>query len=107
VGKIGKMENDLRKTVEPDSSKAWAPEINRKPQTNPIDKCNPEELTDPMSLYIYAARVIGRKLPEKAHAKMEEIQRNDPENSFTKAYFNFLSKDTLWGKIKGFLGAKR
>lgn len=72
-----------------------------------ISHCRPEELSDPMNLYIYAAHVIKGKLPEASHNMMAEFQKRDPENSFVRGYFKFVEKDTLWNRFKRMIGAEQ
>lgn len=70
----------------------------------PIGECSLEELEgSPMNLYLYAVTVIGGRLPPAQHTAMERLLRENP-NEYVKGYFAFLSRRTMWGRIKGFFG---
>lgn len=71
-----------------------------------ISSCKPEELSDPMNLYIYAVHVIKGRLPDYSHDLMIEIKRKEPENSFVRGYFKFIERDNLWSRLKRTIGIK-
>lgn len=71
-----------------------------------IRHCRPEELSDPMNLYIYAAHVIKGRLPDASHEIMAEIKRKDPENPFVSGYFKFIERETLWSRFKRIIGVR-
>lgn len=71
----------------------------------PLKECDPEELEgSPMNLYLYAATVLKGRLPPKQHRIMERLLRENPDE-YVNGYFSFLSRRTLWGRIRSFLGA--
>lgn len=70
----------------------------------PLKDCTLEELSgSPMNLYLYAVTVLKGRLPPEQHRIMEGLLREKPDE-YTKGYFAFLSRKTLWGKMKGLLG---
>ena len=71
-----------------------------------ISDCKPEELSEPMNLYIYAVHVIKERLPDASHDLMVEFRKKDPKNPFVRGYFNFLERDTLWNRFKRILGVR-
>lgn len=68
-----------------------------------IGECSPKELQSPFNLYLYAATVLKSKLPPEQHSLMEKFLRESPDEH-VRGYFDFLSKRTLWGRIKRIFG---
>lgn len=70
----------------------------------PLKDCRPGELSgSPMNLYLYAVTVLKGRLPPEQHRVMEALLREKPDE-YVRGYFAFLSRRTLWGRMKGFLG---
>jgi hypothetical protein len=71
----------------------------------PLKDCDPRDLRgSPMNLYLYAVTVLNGRLPPEEHGLMERLLRENPDEHVV-GYFRFLSRRTLWGRIRAFLGA--
>jgi len=71
----------------------------------PIKDCDPRDLHgSPMNLYLYAVTILKGRLPPEEHRLMERLLRENPDE-YVRKYFSFLSRRTLWGRIRAFLGA--
>jgi hypothetical protein len=69
-----------------------------------LKDCDPRELRDsPMNLYLYAVTILGGRLPSEEHKVMERLRQENPDE-YVRGYFRFLSRKTLWGRIRTFLG---